>query len=60
MEEFTDDSPMPFGQYKGTKLANVPADHLLWLFRNERSGRITAYIKSNMDVLLKEANKKKK
>ena len=59
-EVFTDDSPMPFGQYKGQKLANVPAHYLLFLFRNERAGRITEYIRANMDVLINEANKGKR
>lgn len=29
-----DESIMPFGKHKGEKLANVPADYLLWLYDN--------------------------
>ena len=29
METLKDDSLMPFGIHKGTKMANVPADYLL-------------------------------
>lgn len=31
-EDLTDNSPMPFGKYKGTKLENVPASYLIWLY----------------------------
>lgn len=55
MEEFTDESIYPFnGEHKGKKLANVPASHLIWLYENNRSGRLTDYIKDNLDVLEKE------
>lgn len=56
-EIFTDESLMPFGQFKGAKLANVPADHLLWLYRNERAGRLKDYILDNFELLEKEAAK---
>lgn len=59
-ETFTDESPMPFGQYQNTKLANVPASHLLWLYRNERAGRLKEYILDNFEVLEKEASKEAK
>ncbi len=27
-----DTDPMPFGKYKGTKMANVPDSYLLWIY----------------------------
>lgn len=59
-EVFTGDSPMPFGQYQGQKISAIPASYLLFLYRQERSGRITDYIKTNMETLLKKANKEPK
>lgn len=60
LEVFTDQSPMPFGQYKGQPLVAVPASHLIWLYDNERAGRIKSYIKENMDVLQKQAAKERR
>ena len=57
MEKFTDDSLMPFGKHKGVKLANVPAQHLLWLYENDRAGRLKSYIEEHMDVLKMEVKK---
>jgi len=30
--KLTDESPMPFGKYKGEKMANVPASYLKWIY----------------------------
>jgi len=58
----TDESPMPFGKYKGTEMANVPADYLMWLY-NQRPGMkpfgreaqaVRDYTMENMDALKKE------
>jgi len=59
-EIFTDKSKMPFGQYKDYPLVSVPAKYLLFLHDNDRAGRLKDYIKSNMDVLIKQAGKEKK
>ncbi|WP_231464708.1 putative quorum-sensing-regulated virulence factor [Pedobacter sp. Leaf132] len=59
-EIFTDLTPMPFGKYKGQALVNVPASHLLWLYRNERAGRLKKYILENFEVLEKQASKDNK
>lgn len=62
MEALTDKSRMPWGKWKGTQMANVPADYLLWLYR-EWTGeqknisvdeQVKAYIEDNMDVLKEE------
>ena len=48
----TDESIMPFGKYKGQKLANVPASYLLWLYDNNKCfGELKKYIEENMDAL---------
>lgn len=59
MATFTDQSIMPFGPHQGKHLKDVPAYYLLWLYNNNRSGRLTEYIKENLDVLEKvESNRK--
>jgi len=55
--KLTDNSPMPFGTHKGTKMANVPAKYLLWIY--EQNLDVMNYIKDNMDVLRKEVMKKR-
>ncbi|MFV0329969.1 MAG: putative quorum-sensing-regulated virulence factor [Dysgonomonas sp.] len=55
--KLTDNSPMPFGVHKGTKMANVPAKYLLWIY--EQNLDVMNYIKENMEVLQKEVNKRK-
>ena len=57
----TDESLMPFGKYKGEKMANVPADYLLWLYQNSNVfGDLKAYIKDNLDVIKSEIELKQK
>lgn len=48
-----DSSLMPFGLYKGKKLANVPASYLLYIYENFKflQEDLKKYIKENMDVL---------
>lgn len=55
-----DESIMPVGEFKGRKLANVPAYHLLWRYRaNRATGALREYIKDNYDVLMKENEEEK-
>jgi uncharacterized protein (DUF3820 family) len=50
-----DNSIMPFGKYKGQKLANIPGDYLLWLYKeNKCFGQLKEYIEENKEVLNKE------
>ena len=57
----TDSDRMPFGKYKNEKMANVPAEYLIWLHDNDKcSGDVKDYIIENMDVLKEEINNKKK
>ena len=61
MPNLTDESLMPFGKYKGTKMANVPADYLVWLLNNGCNvGLVADYIRDNLDVLNAEIERKNK
>jgi len=53
--QLTDESEMPYGKFKGEKMANVPASHLLWLYDNDKaSPAVKEYIEDNLDVLRKD------
>lgn len=57
MAQLTDESPMPFGKHKGKKLANVPADYLLWIYGSgilPSFKNLEEYIEENMNVLKQE------
>lgn len=57
----TDNSKMPFGKYKGEKMANVPASYLIWIFENNKcSPEVAKYIADNLDVIKSEINYNKK
>ena len=46
---------MPWGKYKGEKMANVPATYLMWLYDNNKcNAEVQAYINDNMDALKEE------
>ena len=53
MNQLTDNSPMPFGKFKGQALVNVPASYLLWLYaqRDFNHLQLKNYIADNLDVL---------
>lgn len=57
----TDDSPMPFGKFKGKPLANVPAHYLLWVYENvpNLGASFKAYLESNMDAIKLEITNSK-
>jgi len=54
----TDDSLMPWGIYKGQKMANVPAHYLLWVRNNMKWGGkimpVINYTTDNLEILQKE------
>ena len=59
MPMLSDESKMPYGTYKGTKMANVPAHVLIWQYENNKcSPDVREYVKENLDVLKKEIKKK--
>jgi len=56
-----DESPMPYGHYKGVKMANVPAGYLLWLWDNEKcSSGVFEYVRDNWEVLIQEVKRQKR
>lgn len=61
MPRLDDDSPMPFGKYRGKAMAEVPASYLLWLYRQttKLDTSVHAYIIDNLDVLKKEEEEEK-
>lgn len=62
-----DESPMPFGKHKGVKMANVPADYLLWVYEQIKryapnkmtlaQKDIKTYVEDNLEVLKSELKK---
>lgn len=69
----TDDSLMPFGKHRGTKMEAVPASYLLWLVEEMRRHRlptnpkheadqndVVAYVNANRNVLEKEAEEQRR
>lgn len=58
---YTDETEMPFGKYKGQKLANVPASYLLWYYDNPgfKDASLMAYIEANKMCIMQEADLEK-
>lgn len=59
----TDESPMPFGQYKGEKMCNVDAEYLLYCYDMpwlKKWPEVEHYISENFDALLKEQTEQRK
>lgn len=56
----TDESLMPYGQYQGEKMANVPAGYLMYMYDNDKCDKqVKDYIEDNMDVLKEEIKREK-
>lgn len=50
--KLNDNSPMPNGKYKGILMANVPDEHLLWIYENNKCrDDVREYIEDNLQVL---------
>ena len=61
MVNLTDESPMPWGKYKGEQMINIPASYLIWCYDNGKcSGDVKEYIKDNYNVLNEEVRREKK
>jgi uncharacterized protein (DUF3820 family) len=57
----TDTSRMPFGKFKNEKMANVPAEYLLWLHKEGKCfGELRQYIEENMSILQEEIEMSRK
>jgi uncharacterized protein (DUF3820 family) len=51
----TDEDPMPFGKYKGQRMADVPASYLAWLKDQGCSHpQLSAYIRNSWSAILSE------
>lgn len=55
----TDESLMPFGKYRGEKMANVPASYLMWAWDNKivsvhKWPKVWIYIRENLDAIKSE------
>lgn len=56
-QPWNDETVMPFGKHNGTKLKDVPASYLLWLFEQpwiKDWPGLYAYLKKNEDLLMSE------
>lgn len=61
-KKLTDDYVLEMGKYRGTKLANVPASYLLFLWENSNfkfyyGTALKEYIEENLEALKQEQNK---
>lgn len=61
----TDNSPMPFGKYKGTPMANVKASYLLYIYDQNLGKKnwgsmhhVMVYVGDNYEILKKEVEQK--
>lgn len=54
--KFNDLTPMPFGQYKGKPLQDIPASYLHWLYHKADGldNRIKTYIEESIAALKQE------
>jgi uncharacterized protein (DUF3820 family) len=56
----TDESLMPFGQYKGKQMADVPASYLMYLYDSKiKPGDVRDYIVDNLEVLKEQVKRQK-
>jgi len=48
-----DNRIMPYGQHKGSKMVDVPATYLVWLYNNNKlsQGWVKVYVLENLEVL---------
>jgi len=56
---WTDQTLMPWGKHKGSKLVDIPPAYLLWLFEQtwiKDYPGLHAYLKKNEDLLMSEKN----
>jgi uncharacterized protein (DUF3820 family) len=52
-----DNSIMPYGKYKGEKMANIPASYLIWLSDNDKcSGEIKRFLENRENLELEIKN----
>lgn len=55
----TEEDIIDYGKYKGTKLKNIPASYLLWVYDNDRATpEIRRYVKQNYMELWQKSREK--
>lgn len=55
MLKLNDKSPMPYGKYEGVKMANLPANYLLYLYDEDMCGApVRLYVKEREEDLRDE------
>lgn len=60
MVRYSDTTDMPFGKFKGQKLANIPAYYLLWLLEvGCKDEALLMYIRDNFTALKVEKAREK-
>jgi hypothetical protein len=57
--QLTDQSPMPFGKFKGKPMADIEASyfHFLWTkwgMKNHKDSPVADYVRRNLDALKQE------
>lgn len=58
-KEYNEQTPMPFGKHKGTRLSLVPASYLIYLYDSGLSnGPLRRYIDERLDDLYEEERKR--
>jgi len=58
--DLEDDSLMPSGKWKNTKMKDVPDDYLLYIYENDMAGkRVSEYIEKNLEAIKKNVSKMK-
>jgi uncharacterized protein (DUF3820 family) len=56
-EPLKDNDLMPFDKHKDTKMIDVPAKYLLYIYENDMcsNDRVKQYIEDNLDVIKQQA-----
>lgn len=59
--EVTHNTEMWFGQHKGKKMVDVPAEYLVYMYESNKAfGRLKDYIHDNLETLKSEIKQSKK
>lgn len=59
LKKLQDSDLMPYGKYKGSKMIDVPASYLMYLYDNKMcSDNVKIYIEENKEVIEKELKEK--
>jgi len=55
MKNMNDETLIPWGIHKGTRMIDVPASYLKWIHDNNKGdAAVRGYIEYNWDVILKQ------